>query len=65
MGIANLMAAKKIVLLASGSAKANAIRAAILGVITEYVPASVLKMHPDVVMIIDEEAASALYKEKR
>ncbi len=65
MGISNVMAAKKIVLVANGENKANAIRATVMGVVNEKVPASVLQNHPDVVIIIDEEAASSLYKEKR
>ena len=65
MGISNVMAARKIMLLANGENKANAIRATVMGVVDEKVPASILQEHPDVVIIIDEEAASSLYKEKR
>ena len=65
MGISNVMAAKKIILVANGENKANAIQACVMGPVTEYVPASVLQEHPDVVIIIDEAAASSLYKEKR
>lgn len=65
MGIENVMAAKKILLMANGLNKANAIQAMVMGVVTEHVPASVLRNHPDVVIIIDEEAGSSLYKEKR
>ncbi len=65
MGISNVMAAKKILLVASGENKANAILATVMGVVTENVPASVLQNHPDVVIIIDEAAGSALYKEKK
>ena len=65
MGISNVMAAKKIILIANGENKANAIRATVMGPVDEKVPASVLQNHPDVVIIIDEEAGSSLYKEKR
>lgn len=65
MGISNVMAAKKILLIASGENKANAILATVMGVVTENVPASILQNHPDVVIIIDEAAGSALYKEKK
>ena len=65
MGISNVMSAKKILLVASGENKANAIQATVMGPVTENVPASVLQNHPDVTIIIDAGAASSLYKEKR
>lgn len=58
MGIANIMAAKTIVLMAYGSEKADAIKATVEGPVTEEVPASILQKHEDVVLIIDEAAAS-------
>ena len=60
MGIKDIMNAKKIVLLASGKNKAKAIFDTIKGPVTEKVPASILQKHKDVVIIIDEEAASLL-----
>jgi glucosamine-6-phosphate deaminase len=60
MGIKNIMQAKKILLLASGKSKAEAVKKLINGEITEVFPASVLKNHKDVIVIIDEEAASLL-----
>ena len=60
MGISNVMAAKKIILIANGENKANAIRATVMGPVDEKVPASVLQNHPDVVIIIDEEAGNSL-----
>ena len=60
MGIKNIMNAKKIVILASGKNKANAVKASIEGAVTEDVPASVLQLHPDCTFIVDEEAASLL-----
>lgn len=62
MGIANIMAAKTIVLMAYGPEKADAIKATVEGPVTEDVPASVLQNHDDVVLIIDEAAASKLTK---
>lgn len=62
MGIANIMAAKTIVLMAYGQEKADAIKATVEGPVTEDVPASVLQNHDDVVLIIDEAAASKLTK---
>ncbi|QIB27612.1 glucosamine-6-phosphate deaminase [Caloranaerobacter azorensis] len=60
MGIKTIMHAKKIILLASGKEKAEAIYKAVKGEITPKVPASVLQLHPDVILIADEEAASLL-----
>lgn len=60
MGIAEIMRAKKILLLASGSAKAQAVRAAVCGEVSKTCPASVLQLHPDCTVILDELAASML-----
>ncbi|MDG3132230.1 glucosamine-6-phosphate deaminase [Streptococcus suis] len=60
MGIANIMAAKTIVLMAYGVEKAEAIKATVEGPITEEVPASILQRHENVVLIVDEAAASKL-----
>lgn len=65
MGIANVMNAKKILLLATGENKASAIASLLMGIRTENVPASALQDHPDVTIIIDKAASSLLYKEKR
>ncbi|GEK89618.1 glucosamine-6-phosphate deaminase [Alkalibacterium putridalgicola] len=60
MGIASIMAAKKIILMAYGKNKAEAIEKTVNGPVSEDVPASILQKHPDVVIIVDEEAASQL-----
>lgn len=60
MGVKTVMHARAILLLAFGSAKAEAVRAALTGPVTEEVPASVLQLHPDVTVICDEEAAALL-----
>lgn len=60
MGIANIMSAKKIVLLAFGEKKVDAIKKMVEGPITEDVPASILQKHPDVTIICDEAAAAKL-----
>ena len=62
MGIKSIMAAKKIILLAYGEKKAEAIKNTIEGPITEDVPSSVLQRHADVIIIADEAAASLLSK---
>lgn len=60
MGIGNIMSAKKILLLASGEAKAKALYDACFGPVTPAVPASILQLHNDVVVIADEEAMSMI-----
>lgn len=60
MGIASIMAAKKIILMAYGKNKADAVEKTVNGPVTEDVPASILQKHPDVVIIVDEEAAGNL-----
>ncbi len=57
MGLANIMKAKKIILIATGEHKAEALRQMILGEITEDLPASILQFHPNVVILTDREAA--------
>lgn len=56
MGIRNIMQAKKILLIVSGRAKAQALNAALHGPVTPKVPASVLQLHADVTVVADEEA---------
>lgn len=60
MGISTIMKSKEIVLLASGEAKAEATYKLIKGDITEQLPASALKNHPAVTVIVDQAAASLL-----
>lgn len=60
MGIQSIMQSKMIVLMAYGQGKAAAIKQMIEGPVTEDLPASVLQKHPNVVVIVDEAAASAL-----
>ncbi|WP_347963054.1 glucosamine-6-phosphate deaminase [Lactococcus formosensis] len=62
MGIASIMAAKSIVLMAYGESKAEAIKGMVDGEITEDMPASILQKHADVVVIADEAAAALLSK---
>ena len=60
MGIGTIMEAKRIVILAFGKGKADAVKGAIEGGISAFCPASILQMHPDVWFFCDEEAASKL-----
>lgn len=56
MGIGTIMSAGKILLLASGEDKAEALYQALWGPITPQVPASVLQLHKEVTVIADEAA---------
>ena len=62
MGIGQIMAAKKIILIATGAKKAEAVRNMIEGPVTPTVPASILQKHDDVLIFLDEDAASLLSK---
>ncbi|WP_304684324.1 glucosamine-6-phosphate deaminase [Ileibacterium valens] len=59
-GIATIMDADKILLIASGADKADAVKAMIEGEPTIECPASALQNHKDVVVVLDEAAASKL-----
>lgn len=60
MGIAEIMKSKKILILASGENKANAVYQTVKGEISESCPASVLQNHPDCILIADKAAAKLL-----
>ena len=58
MGIADIMAAKKILVLASGKSKAQAVKTLLEGHKSEDFPASILFDHEDVILVVDKEAMS-------
>ncbi len=58
MGIATILSAKKIILLASGSNKSRVVSALLNGGINTSIPATMLKTHPDVILICDRDAYS-------
>ena len=60
MGIGEIMAAKKILMVANGKGKAQAVKDMLTGPVTPQVPASILQFHPDVVLVADEDALSLL-----
>ncbi len=60
VGIATIMEARQVLLLATGESKARAIRAMLHGPITTELPASALRRHPNLAVLIDREAASLL-----
>jgi glucosamine-6-phosphate deaminase len=59
-GIATIMSARRILLLASGERKAAALAAAFAGPVTEDMPASVLQRHPHVTLVADRAALAGL-----
>ena len=61
MGIGTIMKAKKILLVASGKDKANIVKKAFCGPpFVPRFPASILQLHPDVTVVVDEEAGALL-----
>ena len=60
MGIQTIMQAKKVLVVVSGKDKAEIVKKAFTGPVTPQVPASILQMHPNVVLVGDEEALSLL-----
>ena len=62
MGLASIMRAKKILMIATGANKADAVKGMLEGPKTVDCPASILQDHPDVVVVLDEAAASKLSK---
>ena len=60
MGVGGIMKSKKIVLIASGESKAEAIKGLFSGKITTDNPASMLQMHRDVTVVVDKAAATLI-----
>ena len=60
MGIKTVMQSRRIILMAFGKNKAQAVKGMIEGRIDNSVPASILQLHPDCTVYIDDDAASML-----
>ena len=60
MGVGTIMEAHKLLLLANGQSKAEAVAAAVEGPVTSMITASALQMHPHAICVLDKEAASGL-----
>ena len=60
MGVDSIMQAKRIVLIATGEAKAQAVHDMIQGAVSPECPASILQNHADVHIFLDREAAKLL-----
>ncbi len=60
MGVGTILRAKMILLVVSGKDKAAALNAVVNGPITPQVPGSVLRLHPNVIIVADEDALSEI-----
>ena len=60
MGIRAIMQAKTVLVIVSGGDKADAVAKAFAGPVTPDVPASILQLHPDVVLVADKAALAKL-----
>jgi glucosamine-6-phosphate deaminase len=60
MGMATILSARRIVLIATGAGKAECVRAMIEGPLTTWLPASFLQVHRDVDVMLDRAAAGTL-----
>lgn len=60
MGVGTILEAERIILLANGKNKARAVAAAVEGPVTSMITASALQMHPEVLVFLDNDAASQL-----
>jgi glucosamine-6-phosphate deaminase len=65
MGIRTILEARQILLLASGTNKADAVARSLEGPQTEDVPGSCLQSHPNVIVLLDEAAATGLTQKYR
>lgn len=59
-GLGTILDAGRLVLVATGAGKAEAIAAAVEGSLSASCPGSVLQLHPDAVVVVDEAAAAGL-----
>lgn len=60
MGIGTILASQSVLLMATGKAKAEAVKAMIEGPLSAMCPASALQLHESATIVLDEEAASLL-----
>ncbi|MEF9916696.1 MAG: glucosamine-6-phosphate deaminase [Lachnospiraceae bacterium] len=60
MGIGTIMNARKILVVVSGTDKAEIVRDAFFGPVTPTVPASILQMHSNVILVADKAACSQI-----
>ena len=64
MGILDIMQARRVLMIATGSSKAAILKDAFWGPVTPQIPASILQLHPDFTLVADEEALKMVNQEK-
>lgn len=64
MGVGTILESRQLLLIANGKKKAGICKAFIEGPVTSMVTASALQLHPNAVVILDEDAASELEKKE-
>lgn len=62
MGIAGILSARRVLVAVSGADKADAVARSFAGPVTPQVPASILRLHPDVTLVGDTAALAELKK---
>jgi len=64
MGVGTILEARRCLLLVNGAKKAGIIAEAVEGPITSQITSSALQMHPDTIVIVDEEASTAFKRKE-
>ena len=59
-GLGTIMQARQVLLIATGANKAAAVRELVEGAVSAHWPATILQMHPQAIVLVDEEAAAEL-----
>jgi glucosamine-6-phosphate deaminase len=60
MGVGTILRSRALILMATGASKVDAVRAAVHGQVTSRMPASLLQLHRDVELVLDQAAADGL-----
>ena len=60
MGVGTILRSRAVILMATGASKAAAIAATLRGTVTTRVPASLLQLHGDVEVVLDQAAAAEI-----
>jgi glucosamine-6-phosphate deaminase len=60
MGVGTILRSRAVILMATGASKVDAVRAAVHGQVTPRMPASLLQLHRDVELVLDQAAAAGL-----
>ena len=64
MGVGSIMKARKVYMMAWGEGKADVIKKAVEGPVTDSIPSSFLQNHPDTLVVLDDAASSELVRKK-